>query len=75
MEREVGEVFDFNGVKLQVKDTGKESSCNECYFNRIMCTNNEVRSINQTGECFLTCREDGKNVIFVEVEDNQYKEN
>ena len=70
MERVIGEVFDFDGIKLQVKDTGKESSCNKCYFNRIMYTNNEVRSINQTGECFQTCRSDGKNVIFVEVEND-----
>ena len=33
MERKVGEVFDFNGVKLQVKDTDRETSCNGCYLN------------------------------------------
>ena len=70
MEREVGEVFDFKGVMLQVKDTGKEAVCNGCYFNRSVCTNNTKHSINQTGECLQPCRTDGRNVVFVEVESN-----
>lgn len=32
MERKVGEVFDFNGVKLEVKDKGNCCLCNGCYF-------------------------------------------
>lgn len=71
MERKVGEIFDFNGVKLQVKDTVHETSCNGCYFNGSICKNNETRYINQTGECFQPCRNDGKNVIFVEVKYNE----
>lgn len=71
MERAIGEAFDFDGIKLQVKDTGHEASCNGCYFNRSICTNNTKHSINQTGECFQTCRADGKNVIFVEVKHNE----
>lgn len=67
MERKVGEVFDFNGVMLQVKDTGHKASCNGCHFNKSICTNNETRYIYQTGECFLPYRTDDKNVIFVEV--------
>lgn len=67
MERAVGEVFDFNGVKLQVKDTGHDASCNGCYFNGSICTNNEIKSINQTGGCFRDCRTDGRNVVFAEV--------
>ena len=67
MERAIGEVFDFDGVKLQVKDTGHEASCNGCYFNRFMCTNNEIKSIDQTGGCFRACRTDDRNVIFVKV--------
>ena len=74
MERAVGEVFDFDEVKLQVKDTGHEASCNGCYFNRFICTNNKKHSINQTGECFQPCRTDDMNVIFVGVENNQNKE-
>ena len=71
MERAIGEIFDFNGVKLQVKDTGHEASCNGCYFNRSICTNNKKHSINQTGECFQPGRTDDRNVIFVEVENDQ----
>lgn len=32
MERAVGEVFDFEGVKLQVKYAGDNLSCCGCYF-------------------------------------------
>ena len=74
MERKIGEVFDFNGVKLQVKDTGSKASCNGCYFNGSICTNNETRYINQTGECFRAYRTDGKHVVFVEVESDKNKE-
>ena len=67
MERAIGEIFDFNGAKLQVKDTGSKASCNGCYFNGSICTNNKRNSINQTGGCFRDCRTDGRNVVFVEV--------
>lgn len=66
MERKVGEVFDFNGVMLQVKDTGKRISCDGCYFNEPKRACDGVRYINQTGKCFRTRRTDDKNVIFVE---------
>lgn len=67
MERAVGEVFEFNGIKLQVKDTGHDASCNGCYFNESVCTNYKINSIYQTGWCIRACRMDNKNVIFVEV--------
>ena len=67
MERRVGEVFIYNGTLLQVKDTGHDASCNGCYFNGSICTNNEIKSIDQTGGCFRACRADDRNVIFVEV--------
>lgn len=74
MERAIGEVFDFKGVMLQVKDAGYKASCNGCYFNGPICKNNETRYINQTGECFRAYRTDGKHVIFVEVRDDKEKE-
>ena len=67
MERAIGEVFDFNGIKLRVQDAGYKASCNGCYFNGSICTNNEIKSIDQTGGCFRACRADGRNVIFVKV--------
>ena len=68
MERAIGEIFDFNGAKLQVKDTGKRISCDGCYFNEPKRACDGVRYINQTGKCFPSLRTDDKNVIFVEVE-------
>lgn len=68
MERAIGEIFDFNGAKLQVKDTGKRISCDGCYFNEPKCACDGVRYINQTGKCFPSLRTDDKNVIFVEVD-------
>ena len=67
MERAVGEIFDFNGIKLRVQDADYKASCNGCYFNGSICTNNEIKSIDQTGGCFRACRTDGRNVIFVKV--------
>ena len=42
MEKAVGEVFDFNGIKLRVQDAGYKASCNGCYFNGLICKNNET---------------------------------
>lgn len=67
MERAVGEVFDFKGVKLQVKDTGDSCFCYGCYFREHKFTCYEIGRINQTGQCFRARRTDDKNVIFVEV--------
>ena len=68
MERAIGEVFDFNGVKLQVKDTGDCCFCYGCYLHGLNCPCGETHYKNQTGECFRIRRTDDKNVIFVEVE-------
>ena len=68
MEREIEEIFDFNGAKLQVKDTGKMISCDGCYFNEPKRACDGVRYINQTGKCFPSLRTDDRNVIFVEVD-------
>lgn len=69
MERAVGEVFDFNGVKLQVEETEKRYSCNGCYFKKSLnsCFD-ETSIINCMNRCCVIGRSDGKNVIFVEVE-------
>ena len=32
MERAIGEVFDFDDVKLLVKDTGEKACCDGCYL-------------------------------------------
>lgn len=74
MERAIGEIFDFNGAKLQVKDTGKRISCDGCYFNGLHCLCDEMRCLDQAGACFRIDRTDNKNVIFVEVRDDKEKE-
>lgn len=67
MERAVGEVFDFNGVKLQVKDTKDSYFCYGCYFYESKCTCDTMDRKKQVGVCFRIHRTDDKNVIFVEV--------
>ena len=74
MERKVGEVFDFNGVKLQVKDAGDSCFCYGCYFNGLHCLCDEMRCPDQAGACFRIDRTDNKNVIFVEVRYDKEKE-
>lgn len=74
MERAIGEVFDFKGVKLQVKYTGDNLSCCGCYFYEAERTCNTVDYKNQAGACFRIDRTDNKHVIFVEVRDDKEKE-
>ena len=71
MERAVGEVFDFDGIKLQVKDTGHEASCKGCYFDKFKPEYSDAHILDYTGLCFGSFGSDGKNVIFVEVENDQ----
>ena len=62
MERKIGEIFEFGGVKLQVVETSNIHSCNGCYFlddEQIMC---EFR------KCLGSERKDGKDVVFQYVE-------
>ena len=69
MERKVGEVFDFNGVKLRVEESLRQYSCYGCYFyntnSRHVChdLNNRCR----LSDCYGQFRSDGNDVIFVEV--------
>ena len=72
MERAIGEVFDFKGVKLQVKDAVRKISCNGCYFDKSEYKCSDVH--NCIGYCYEPFRSDGKDVVFVEVEDDQNRE-
>ena len=67
MEREVGEVFDFKGAKLQVKDTGCKASCDGCYFDESEHECCDKPNPDWIGHCYGPERSDGKNVIFIEV--------
>lgn len=62
MERKVGEIFEYNGVKLRVE---KEiCACNGCYFKNLVC--DTYRSIR--GACQSASRSDG-GIIFVKIKD------
>lgn len=74
MERKVGEVFDFNGVKLRVERADDETSCNGCYFRhpRRSCFGSGI--ILCVGRCNTIARSDKESVIFVKVEDDKNRE-
>ena len=62
-EREVGEVFEYQGKKLKVVETA-DNLCFGCYFfDGVNCQRTE----REGGECYDSKRADYKPVIFVEV--------
>lgn len=67
MERKVGETFDFNGVKLQAVDTGREAICNGRFFSDPEHASCDKPKPDRMGYCYGPDRSDGKNVVFVEV--------
>ena len=60
MERKIGEVFEYNNVKLQVNKNNDEFSCRGCYFI-------DKGSECDEQKCLRSEREDRKNVIFEEI--------
>ena len=67
MERKIGETFEYEGKKLQVKES-ERVSCDGCFFDdQCLPLRKEV-----AGECEFEYRTDNKEVIFVEAtEQNQ----
>ena len=66
MERQIGEQFDYDGLKLEVVEND-DNHCEGCYFQKwIICRFPVVADI--TGMCSATQRDDEKDVIFKEVE-------
>lgn len=69
MERRVGEVFEYQGKILRVKEA-EGKICEGCLFlNKCTC---QIKG--EVGWCGCGTRSDKKNVIFVEVEDQSQKE-
>ena len=66
MERKIGEVFEYEGKKLQVKEN-HIYSCDGCFFNG-HCEHSSNPII---GLCEKDQREDEKDVIFVEVQEQE----
>lgn len=61
MEREIGEIFEVNGVKLQVVEDF-DLSCGCCYF-----IHNDEQCV--LSKCFASQRKDGNPVKFIEIGD------
>ena len=69
MERKIGETFDFEGKTLQVKES-KRVCCDGCFFDgKCYSSRQEV-----AGHCEAVNRGDNKEVIFVEVREQQQDE-
>lgn len=60
MERKIGEVFDYKGVKLKVVES--DDYCSECYFNLSYAQCTKPKNVDK---CYN--RSDGKKVIFKEL--------
>ena len=61
MTREIGDIFDNNGMKLKVVEL---ESCKGCYYkNGTSCINDNIKS----GDCSDHFRTDNKSVIFKKV--------
>ena len=69
MERKIGETFEYEGKKLQVKESHRYS-CDGCFFNG-HCEHSSNPII---GLCEKDQREDEKDVIFVEVQEQEEAE-
>lgn len=64
MERKIGDIFNYNGVKLQIVESN--GYCNNCYFNDscITCT-----KPNTLDNCQKHYRKDNKNIHFKEIKE------
>ena len=67
MERKIGETFEYEGKILQVKASVRKYSCIGCIFGRKCSSRTKLVS----GVCGNERREDGNDVIFVEVAKEQ----
>ena len=64
MERKIGDTFEFEGKKLQVKESAS-NGCDGCFF-YMKCSS---ITMGLSGECEVDARDDGKDVIFVEIQE------
>lgn len=69
MERKVGEIFEYEGKKIEVKPSA--GTCSDCILDGD-CTR-DSNSI--TGNCESSIRNDGVDVVFVEVQEQTQKLN
>ena len=69
MEREVGEIFDYKGKKLQVEKT-IGACCDGCFFDQICSTD----TFDISGVCDEGARNDGNDVYFKEMNEIMTRE-
>ena len=67
MERKIGDTFEFEGKKLQVKESAS-NGCDGCFF-YMKCSS---ITMGLSGECEVDVRDDGKDVIFVEIQEQPH---
>ena len=68
MERKIGETFEYEGKTFRVKEN-ENYGCHSCFFYK-RCT---LSVIKMAGQCDPDCREDNKDVVFVEVQEQPQK--
>ena len=68
MERKIGETFEYEGKTFRVKEN-ENYGCHSCFFYK-RCT---LSVIKMAGQCEPDCREDNKDVVFVEVQEQPQK--
>ena len=76
MERQIGEVFTYEGKTYQIIPREKEDCCISCAFNLgiYACKKPRNEARNKFGHCYFRFREDKKGIIFKEInnmENNQ----
>ena len=69
MERKIGDTFEYEGKKLKVM-ANRVDTCEACFFDGHCTRDNKALA----GKCGSNDRDDGKNVIFVEVQEQPQKE-
>ena len=67
MERKIGDTFECEGKKLQVKESAS-NGCDGCFF-YMKCSS---ITMGLSGECEVDARDDGKDVIFVEIQEQPH---
>ena len=66
MERKIGETFEYEGKKIEVKAASR--ACDGCFF-YMKCSS---ITMGLSGECEVDARDDGKDVIFVEIQEQPH---
>ena len=73
MERQIGEVFEYDGKKLRVIEEPFDT-CDGCYFNGKVCQEASILKIIGNCGCIIL-RKDKINIIFKEVKDMDEENN